>query len=145
MPNNVDFPDPFSPSTPWISPASQSSDTSESACTVPNRFDTESMTRSGDLVELLTLTASASRTPDIRLRVHRTDSSERGTRRDVNAVPTSPTMRSPEMTMPAAIAAPNTTNWSAEGRPITRSIVSEERQCERSTPCRKGTGQAAGQ
>src|SRR3989442_13329406 len=40
IPSNVDFPDPFSPTTAWISPARQSTLTSRSACTAPNAFDT---------------------------------------------------------------------------------------------------------
>src|SRR5581483_8701004 len=39
MPSNVDFPDPFSPTRAWISPARQSMLTSRSACTAPNAFD----------------------------------------------------------------------------------------------------------
>ena len=40
IPSNVDFPDPFSPTSAWISPARQSTLTSRSACTAPNAFDT---------------------------------------------------------------------------------------------------------
>src|SRR5438093_13090320 len=40
IPSNVDFPDPFSPTRAWISPAWQSTLTSRTACTAPNAFDT---------------------------------------------------------------------------------------------------------
>ena len=40
MPSNVDLPEPFSPSTAWISPARTSSDTSSLACTGPYRLET---------------------------------------------------------------------------------------------------------
>src|SRR3990170_4971806 len=40
IPSNVDFPDPFSPTSAWISPARQSTLTSRSACTGPNALDT---------------------------------------------------------------------------------------------------------
>src|SRR5438876_678157 len=40
IPSNVDFPDPFSPTSAWISPARQSMLTSRSACTAPNAFET---------------------------------------------------------------------------------------------------------
>src|SRR6188474_1992968 len=40
IPSNVDFPDPFSPTSAWISPARQSTLTSRSACTAPYAFDT---------------------------------------------------------------------------------------------------------
>src|ERR671936_1317905 len=40
IPSNVDFPDPFSPTSAWISAARQSKLTSRSACTAPNAFDT---------------------------------------------------------------------------------------------------------
>src|SRR5215216_2642174 len=40
MPSNVDFPDPFSPTSAWTSPTRQSKLTSRSACTAPNAFDT---------------------------------------------------------------------------------------------------------
>src|SRR3954454_3535014 len=40
IPSNVDFPDPFSPTSAWISPARQSTLTSRSAWTAPNAFDT---------------------------------------------------------------------------------------------------------
>src|SRR3954470_24486179 len=38
--SNVDFPDPFSPTRAWISPARQSTLTLRSACTAPNALDT---------------------------------------------------------------------------------------------------------
>src|SRR6185437_13371912 len=40
IPSNVDFPDPFSPTSACTSPARQSKLTSRSACTAPNAFDT---------------------------------------------------------------------------------------------------------
>src|SRR6185436_15690825 len=40
IPSSVDFPDPFSPTRAWISPARQSTLTSRSACTAPNALDT---------------------------------------------------------------------------------------------------------
>src|SRR6476646_1924505 len=40
IPSNVDFPDPFSPTRAWTSPARQSTLTPLSACTAPNAFDT---------------------------------------------------------------------------------------------------------
>src|SRR5581483_3835667 len=40
MPSNVDFPDPFSPTSAWIAPAAHSTCTSRSACTAPNAFET---------------------------------------------------------------------------------------------------------
>src|SRR3954447_3434329 len=40
MPSNVDFPDPFSPTSACTSPARQSKLTSRSACTAPNAFET---------------------------------------------------------------------------------------------------------
>src|SRR5690242_14905973 len=40
IPRSVDFPDPFSPTTAWTSPAKQSTLTRRSACTAPKRFDT---------------------------------------------------------------------------------------------------------
>src|SRR6266545_8176394 len=40
IPSNVDFPDPFSPTSAWISPVWQSTLTSRSACTAPNAFET---------------------------------------------------------------------------------------------------------
>ena len=40
IPSSVDFPEPFSPTSAWISPARQSKSTSRSACTAPNAFDT---------------------------------------------------------------------------------------------------------
>ena len=40
IPSNVDFPDPFSPTSAWISPARQSTLTSRSALTAPNAFET---------------------------------------------------------------------------------------------------------
>src|SRR4029077_5081710 len=40
IPSNVDFPDPFSPTSAWISPAWQSTLTSRSALTAPNAFET---------------------------------------------------------------------------------------------------------
>src|SRR5262245_45622789 len=39
-PRSVDFPDPFSPISAWISPARHSTLTSRSAWTVPKRFET---------------------------------------------------------------------------------------------------------
>src|SRR4051812_17127512 len=39
IPSNVDFPDPFSPTRAWTSPARQSTLTLLSACTAPNAFD----------------------------------------------------------------------------------------------------------
>src|SRR3954470_37210 len=38
-PRSVDFPDPFSPTTAWISPGRQSTLTSRSACTTPKLFE----------------------------------------------------------------------------------------------------------
>src|SRR6476660_726989 len=40
IPSKVDFPDPFSPTSAWISPARQSTLTSRSALTAPNAFET---------------------------------------------------------------------------------------------------------
>src|SRR5438477_8224430 len=40
IPSNVDFPDPFSPTSACTSPARQSKLTSRSACTAPNAFET---------------------------------------------------------------------------------------------------------
>ncbi len=40
LPSKVDFPDPFSPTSAWISPARQSTLTSRSALTTPNAFET---------------------------------------------------------------------------------------------------------
>src|SRR5438067_11803925 len=49
MPSNVDFPDPFSPTRAWISPARQSTLTSRSACTAPNAFDSPRTARTSGL------------------------------------------------------------------------------------------------
>src|SRR5262245_49453877 len=40
IPRSVDFPDPFSPTRAWISPARQSTLTSRTAWTAPNALDT---------------------------------------------------------------------------------------------------------
>src|SRR4051794_37041433 len=47
MPSSVDFPDPFSPTRAWISPARQSIETSRSACTAPYAFDNPRRDRTG--------------------------------------------------------------------------------------------------
>jgi hypothetical protein len=39
MPSSVDFPDPFSPTTAWISPLRHSMLTSSRACTAPKRLE----------------------------------------------------------------------------------------------------------
>src|SRR5213596_2056817 len=49
IPSNVDFPDPFSPTRAWISPARQSTLTSRSACTAPNAFDSPRTDRTSGL------------------------------------------------------------------------------------------------
>src|SRR6188508_3522951 len=53
-PSRVDFPDPFSPTSAWISPARHSTLTSSSACTAPNAFE---MPRSPSTTELTPLPA----------------------------------------------------------------------------------------
>ena len=137
MPNKVDFPDPFSPSTPWISPASQSSDTFDSACTVPNRFDTESMTRSGDLVELPLGTLSDR---------HPTASSDRlvrtRTRRQCRADQPDDAVTGDDHAGGNRRAEDDELERRGQAHHAEHRL--EERQCEGSTPCRKGTGQAAG-
>src|SRR4029079_9739552 len=45
IPSKVDFPDPFSPTSAWISPGRQSTLTSRSAWTAPNALETPCIER----------------------------------------------------------------------------------------------------
>src|SRR4029078_3097644 len=45
IPSKVDFPDPFSPTSAWISPGWQSTLTSRRACTAPNALETPCIDR----------------------------------------------------------------------------------------------------
>src|SRR6266581_4417508 len=74
IPRSVDFPDPFSPTTAWISPARQSTLASRSAWTAPNRFETSRSERTTGLagpgfVDTCLVRASPS-LPMLGLRVH---------------------------------------------------------------------------
>src|SRR5256885_10107842 len=80
IPSNVDFPDPFSPTSAWISPARQSKLTSRSACTAPNAFDTprrDSTTGSSGPGIDIVLLVSGSRGSSPPLGVHPVEQLER--------------------------------------------------------------------
>src|SRR5262245_49757543 len=81
IPSRVDFPDPFSPTSAWISPARASTLTSRSACTAPNAFET----RCSDSTTGLTGPGLDIRSPPVcglsLLRIHAVEQAQRDERR----------------------------------------------------------------
>src|SRR5690242_11550921 len=79
IPSNVDFPDPFSPTRAWTSPARQSTLTVLSARTAPNAFDTPRTDRtrgdSGPGIDVVIWSCA------ILLRIHLMEQADRDQRR----------------------------------------------------------------
>src|SRR6476646_3656566 len=80
IPSNVVFPDPFSPTRAWISPAWQSMLTSRRACTAPNVFDSPRTDSTSDVTGPGFDISGFSFSCSILLRIHLVEKAQRNER-----------------------------------------------------------------